>query len=244
MNEGIIRFEHVSKFYGEKIALNDVSFEIQQGEFVSIIGSSGCGKTTLLRLINALNTPDKGKIYIYGKDISTVNQVELRRSIGYAIQEVGLFPHMTVKNNIEYLPHILGKKRCAGMDLPSTERLMEITGLEPSLAGRYPAELSGGQRQRVGLARALAANPKILLMDEAFASVDEITRRKLQEEIQEIHKTLGITIVFVTHSIKEALILSDRLFVLQDGNILQDGTPEEVCRHPATEFVAELCSQK
>lgn len=243
MGESIIKFEHVFKRYGEKVALDDISFEILEGEFISVIGSSGCGKTTLLRLINALHTPDSGKIFVYGKDISMVNQVNLRRSIGYAIQEVGLFPHMTVKNNIEYLPHILGKKRCAKMDLPSTEKLMEIAGLDASLAGRYPAELSGGQRQRVGLARALAANPKILLMDEAFASVDEITRKKLQEEVQTIHKTLGITIFFVTHSIREALLLADRVFVLDDGKLIQQGTPDEIRVHPATDFVAKLCSQ-
>lgn len=244
MDEGIIRFQGVSKRYGEKTALDNVSFEIMKGEFISVIGSSGCGKTTLLRMINALLTPDEGQVLVYGEDVSAVDQVALRRSIGYAIQEVGLFPHMTVKKNIEYLRSILGRKKAASMDLPPTEQLMEIVGLDKALADRYPSELSGGQRQRVGLARALAGRPRILLMDEAFASVDEITRRKLQEEIGTIHRNLGITTVFVTHSIREAFLLADRVFVLDGGKLLQQGTPKEIADHPATAFVAELCGQE
>ncbi len=244
MKEKTVVFSNVIKKYGENVVLNDVSFEIQKGEFISVIGSSGCGKTTLLRMINGLLEPDEGTICVYGQDIATVDKVQLRRSIGYAIQEVGLFPHMSVRGNINYLPSLLGKKKCAEMDLRTPEELMDIVGLDHSLLSRYPSELSGGQQQRVGLARALAASPSILLMDEAFAAVDEITRKHLQDEVKKIHETLGITIIFVTHSIKEAMKLADRVFVLDGGKLIQAGTVKELYEHPATEFVRKLIEEK
>lgn len=236
--ETIVSFSHVTKRIGEKVILQDVSFSIQKGEFISVIGSSGCGKTTLLRMINALITPEEGEICVYGQNIAQMDHVALRRKIGYAIQEVGLFPHMTVRGNIQYLPSLMRREERVGF--PSAESLMDTVGLGRELLNRYPAELSGGQKQRVGLARALAANPEILLMDEAFAAVDEITRKKLQEKIKELHKTLGLTIVFVTHSIKEALMLADRVFVIDGGRLLQTGTPQQIEQAPANDFVKEL----
>ena len=244
MGNDVIVFENVTKRYGEKIALNNVSFRVQKGEFISIIGSSGCGKTTLLQMINGLLEPDEGKIFVYGEDISTADKVGLRRRIGYAIQEVGLFPHMTVRGNIEYLPRIIGKKNCKNLNIRSARELMKIVGLDESLLTRYPSELSGGQRQRVGLARALAASPEILLMDEAFAAVDEITRQYLQDEIAKIHRTLGITVVFVTHSIREAVKLASRIFVMDSGCLIQTGTAAEIQQNPVNEFVKELMSKK
>lgn len=244
MNDDIIVFENVTKQYGEKRALDNISFTIKKGEFISVIGSSGCGKTTLLQMINGLLDPDAGKIFVRGEDISTVDKVRLRRSIGYAIQEVGLFPHMTVRSNIEYLPRILGRKNCEGLNIRSVDELLKIVDLDPKLLTRYPAELSGGQRQRAGLARALAASPSILLMDEAFASVDEITRKHLQNEISKIHESLKITIVFVTHSISEAMKLADRIFVLNNGCMVQEGTAAEIREKPADQFVEDLIQEK
>jgi len=244
MSENVVTFSHVVKRYGDKTVLRDISFEIERGEFISVIGSSGCGKTTLLRMINGLIEPSEGRINVFGNDISAMDKVALRRSIGYAIQEVGLFPHMTVKRNIEYVPSLLGKKERQEATFRPAEELMDIVGLDRTLIKRYPNELSGGQRQRVGLARALAASPEILLMDEAFAAVDEITRKRLQDEILAIHESLHITIVFVTHSIKEAMRLADRVFVLDAGELIQMGTVEEIQEHPATKFVADLISEK
>lgn len=235
----IIRFEHVSKSYGENIVLDDLNLEIHKGEFITVIGSSGSGKTTMLKLINGLLTPTKGIIYVDGKDISKENQTLLRRNIGYVIQGIGLFPHMSVRKNIAYVPELLNrhdKNRTAR----AVERLIEVVGLERDMLERYPAELSGGQRQRIGIARALAANPEILLMDEPFGAVDEITRKMLQNEIARIHRTLGVTIVFITHDIKEALKLGTRILVMNKGKIEQDGAPEEIRSAPSTPFVKEL----
>lgn len=235
----IIRFEHVSKSYGENIVLDDLNLEIHKGEFITVIGSSGSGKTTMLKMINGLLTPTKGIIYVDGKDISKENQTLLRRNIGYVIQGIGLFPHMSVRKNIAYVPELLNrhdKNRTAR----AVERLIEVVGLERDMLERYPAELSGGQRQRIGIARALAANPEILLMDEPFGAVDEITRKMLQNEIARIHRTLGVTIVFITHDIKEALKLGTRILVMNKGKIEQDGAPEEIRSAPSTPFVKEL----
>ena len=220
MND-IIRFEQVTKAYGDQVILKAFDLKIRKGEFLTVIGSSGSGKTTMLKLINGLSAPTQGKIYIDGKDISQENQTLLRRNIGYVIQGIGLFPHMTVRKNIAYVPSLLNqhdKERTR----KAVERLIGVVGLEQEMLDRYPSELSGGQRQRVGIARALAANPDILLMDEPFGAVDEITRKMLQAEITRIHRELGVTIV------------------LKDGHIEQDGTPEEICKHPETEFVKQL----
>ena len=237
--DAIIRFDHVSKSYGENLVLADFNLSIDKGEFVTVIGSSGSGKTTMLKMINGLLAPTPGTIYIDGKDIARENQTLLRRNIGYVIQGIGLFPHMNVRKNIAYVPELLNrrdKKRTAR----AVERLIEVVGLEHEMLERYPAELSGGQRQRIGIARALAANPEILLMDEPFGAVDEITRKMLQNEIARIHQTLGVTIVFITHDIKEALKLGTRILVMNKGKVEQDGTPEEITLSPATAFVKEL----
>lgn len=237
--DAIIRFDHVSKSYGENLVLADFNLSINKGEFVTVIGSSGSGKTTMLKMINGLLAPTLGTIYIDGKDIARENQTLLRRNIGYVIQGIGLFPHMSVRKNIAYVPELLNrrdKKRTAR----AVERLIEVVGLEHEMLERYPAELSGGQRQRIGIARALAANPEILLMDEPFGAVDEITRKMLQNEIARIHQTLGVTIVFITHDIKEALKLGTRILVMDKGKVEQDGTPEEITLSPATAFVKEL----
>ena len=237
--DAIIRFDHVSKSYGENLVLADFNLSINKGEFVTVIGSSGSGKTTMLKMIHGLLTPTLGTIYVDGKDIARENQTLLRRNIGYVIQGIGLFPHMNVRKNIAYVPELLNrrdKKRTAR----AVERLIEVVGLEREMLERYPAELSGGQRQRIGIARALAANPEILLMDEPFGAVDEITRKMLQNEIARIHQTLGVTIVFITHDIKEALKLGTRILVMNKGKVEQDGTPEEITLSPATAFVKEL----
>lgn len=238
-NKTIIRFEHVSKSYGEHHILSDFCLDIDKGEFLTVIGSSGSGKTTMLKMINGLLSPTLGTIYVNGKDISKENQTLLRRNIGYVIQGIGLFPHMSVKKNIAYVPSLLNghdKQRTAR----AVERLIKVVGLDEEMLERYPAELSGGQRQRVGIARALAANPEILLMDEPFGAVDEITRKLLQNEIARIHKELGVTIVFITHDIKEAMKLGDRVLVMDKGKIEQLGNPEEINEAPATAFVKEL----
>lgn len=237
--ESIISFQNVIKGYGEHTILHNLNLNIRKGEFLTVIGSSGSGKTTMLKLINGLLTPESGSIFIEGKDISKENQTLLRRNIGYVIQGIGLFPHMTVRKNIAYVPGLLNhhdKERTR----KAVERLIQVVGLEQEMLDRYPSELSGGQRQRVGIARALAANPAILLMDEPFGAVDEITRKMLQAEISRIHQELGVTIVFITHDIREALTLGSRVLVMKDGHIEQDGTPDEICQHPQTEFVEQL----
>ena len=180
--EECIRFEGVCKAYGGHTVLRDFDLTVYSGEFLTMIGRSGCGKTTALRLINGLLTPDAGRVLVDGKDVAQTDLIELRRGIGYAIQSVGLFPHMTVEKNIAYVPSLSGKQ-VREIRAKRVRELLETVGLDPSLAGRYPNELSGGQQQRVGIARALAANPRILLMDEPFGAVDEITRRILQKEI-------------------------------------------------------------
>lgn len=238
-NDSMIEFSHVSKVYDDFYALRDVSFVIPRGKFVTVIGRSGCGKTTLLKMINALSIPDEGEIYVGGKNIAQMDKIELRRNIGYAIQEVGLFPHMSVRKNIAYVPK-LSKKWNREEEKREVEHLAQLIGIEPELLDRYPSELSGGQRQRVGLARALASKPEVLLMDEAFSAVDEITRKFLQDEIKKIHSELGMNIVFITHDVKEALKLGDLVMVMDNGQIVQQGTPDEILNCPANEFVEKL----
>ena len=241
MAEPIIQFEGVSKSYGPQTVLRDFSLEVVRGEFLTIIGRSGCGKTTALKLVNGLIAPDAGRVRVKGQDVAETDPVALRRRIGYAIQSVGLFPHMTVEKNIAYVPSISGLEGWKGARRrEKTAALLERVGLAPELAGRYPRALSGGQRQRVGIARALAAGPEILLMDEPFGAVDEITRGQLQEEIQRIHRESGITILFVTHDIGEALKLGTRTLVMEGGRVQQCAPPEEILRRPATEFVRTL----
>ena len=236
-----IEFKNVSKtFRGAGYpAVNDVSLTVNESEFVTILGSSGCGKTTLLKMVNRLYEPDTGSIILFGEDISTVDVVKVRRRIGYVIQQIGLFPHYTVGDNIATVPKLL-KWDKAKIDA-RVDELLNLVGLEPKeFRDRYPAQLSGGQQQRVGLARALAVDPKIMLMDEPFGAVDSITREKLQDELVRLHRETGKTFLFVTHDIEEAFKLGDRVLIMNEGTVRQFDTPEATIRHPADPFVASL----
>ncbi|HIQ85859.1 MAG TPA: ABC transporter ATP-binding protein [Candidatus Scatomorpha gallistercoris] len=238
-----IEFRNICKSYGDKTVLYGFNLSVEKDEFVTIIGSSGCGKTTALKLVNGLLTPDSGEILINGEDIAGMDQVQLRRNIGYAIQGSVLFPHMTVEQNIAYVPNLLNrsdKKRTR----EAVDKWMRIVGLDEELKRRYPDELSGGQQQRVGIARALAASPEILLMDEPFGAVDEITRAQLQTELKRIWQQTGITVLFVTHDISEALKLGSRVLVMDAGKIEQYAPPEELLRAPATDFVHRLVEKE
>ncbi|MDO4535811.1 MAG: ABC transporter ATP-binding protein [Clostridium perfringens] len=237
--ETIIHFENISKSYNDHLILNDFNLKIKKGEFITIIGSSGCGKTTVLKLINGLLTPEHGSIFINKKNISHVNQIELRRKIGYVIQDIGLFPHMNIEKNISYVPSLIKNKDKKEI-LCKVNNLIKVVGMDKEILKRYPSELSGGQRQRIGIARALAASPEILLMDEPFSAVDEITRNLLQEAILSIYKALDITIIFITHDIKEALKLGTKVIVMDKGKIVQYGTSLEIKEKPKTDFVKKL----
>lgn len=238
-----IEYRDVTKAYGEKTVLSHFDLRVAKGEFLTIVGSSGCGKTTALKMVNRLIEPTSGDVLVGGRNVRDVDAIELRRSIGYAIQGSVLFPHMTVEENVSYVPNLLNRR-----DRARTERAvskwMDIVGLPQDMLDRYPAELSGGQQQRVGIARALAASPDTLLMDEPFGAVDEITRGQLQTEIARIHRECGITIMFVTHDIGEALRLGTRVLVLDAGRIQQYGTPQEILARPATEFVERLVARQ
>ena len=232
MRMEMIRLEHVTKSFGRYKALDDVSIVVEEGEFLTVIGRSGCGKTTMLRMINGLQKPDSGKVYAAGEDVGEADLIRLRRKIGYVIQNKGLFPHMTVEKNIIYVPVISGQK--------DKRQNRKLVGLEREMLDRYPEELSGGQQQRVGIARALASRPKLLLMDEPFGALDEITKRAMQNELLALQKKLGMTVVFITHDIREAMKLGDRVLVMEQGKIAQCDTPENVKKNPADEFVKEL----
>ena len=239
MTAAAIEFENVSKAYGETPVLTDFSMRVEAGEFVTVIGRSGCGKTTVLKLVNGLLQADKGRVLVEGEDVAHTDEILLRRKIGYVIQSISLFPHMTVGKNVAYVPS-LSRSWDKKTEKEEVSRLLKQVGLDPELANRRPAELSGGQRQRVGVARALAAQPKILLMDEPFGAIDEITRRALQNEIQALQRQLGITVLFVTHDIGEALKLGTRVMVMDLGRVLQYDTPEAIRENPANEFVRQL----
>lgn len=236
-----IEFQSVSKTFKkcDCPAVNDVSFTVREGEFVTILGSSGCGKTTLLKMVNRLYEPDKGNIFLFSENITDMDTVKLRRRIGYVIQQVGLFPHMTIEENVAVVPRLLKWEK------DETEKrvneLLEMVGLEPGkYRKRYPSQLSGGQQQRVGLARALAGNPQIMLLDEPFGALDAITRTGLQDGLQRLHKKMNKTFLFVTHDINEALKLGSRVIIMNGGSICQYGTREEIVRHPADPFVEML----
>lgn len=236
-----IEFRDVTKIFkgASYSAVDHVSLTVNEGEFITILGSSGCGKTTLLKMINRLCEPDSGSIILFGEDISTVDVVKVRRRIGYVIQQIGLFPHYTVGENIATVPKLLGwdKEKIASR----VDELLDLVGLEPKeFRDRYPAQLSGGQQQRIGLARALAIDPKIMLMDEPFGAIDSITREKLQDELLNLHREMGKTILFVTHDIEEAFKLGDRVIIMNEGKILQFDTPETIIRQPADPFVQSL----
>lgn len=236
-----IEYKNISMAYSQKEIIHNLNLTVEQGEFVTIIGSSGCGKTTLLKMVNGLLSPTSGDILINGKSTRDSDINELRRNIGYAIQGSVLFPHMTVYQNIAYVPNLLNKRDRKRTDA-AVSKWMHIVGLEESMKSRYPEQLSGGQQQRVGIARALAASPNILLMDEPFGAVDEITRGALQDEISRIHKETGITILFVTHDISEAIKLGTKILILDNGEIQQYDSPEEIQRNPANTFVSKLLS--
>ena len=239
MRMEMIRLEHVTKSFGRYKALDDVSIVVEEGEFLTVIGRSGCGKTTMLRMINGLQKPDSGKVYAAGEDVGEADLIRLRRKIGYVIQNKGLFPHMTVEKNIIYVPVISGQKD-KRQNRKLAEELIGLVGLEREMLDHYPEELSGGQQQRVGIARALASRPKLLLMDEPFGALDEITKRAMQNELLALQKKLGMTVVFITHDIREAMKLGDRVLVMEQGKIAQCDTPENVKKNPADEFVKEL----
>lgn len=238
-----IEFKHVKKVYGEKVIIDDFNLKITPGEFLTVVGSSGCGKTTILKMINGLIIPDEGQVLVHDQCTQAVDLIELRRGIGYAIQGSVLFPHMTVAQNIAYVPNLLNKND-KKKTYEALSKWMKIVGLDEELIHRYPSELSGGQQQRVGIARALAASPDILLMDEPFGAVDEITRSTLQDEILRIHHQENITIIFVTHDINEALKLGSRVMVMDQGKVVQLASPREILEHPKTEFVRKLVQRK
>lgn len=235
----IIEFQNISKSFDDNKIIDDFNLKIFEKEFLTIIGSSGCGKTTILKMINGLVKPSSGKIFVDGKDISKEDMVNLRRKIGYSIQGTSLFPHLSVKENISYVLKLINKKNKNKIE-NDVEKWMKITNLDQDLIDRYPEELSGGQQQRVGIARALAASPKILLMDESFGAVDAITRKQLQKEIIKIHEKTQITIVFVTHDINEALALGDRTLIMNNGTIEQLDIPKNIMACPSSDFVKQL----
>jgi osmoprotectant transport system ATP-binding protein len=237
----MITLSRLSKSYdhGRTFAVREVNLQVAPGELLVLLGESGCGKTTTLKMINRLIEPTSGEVVINGKESSSIDPVLLRRSIGYVFQSIGLFPHMTVAENIRIVPRLL----CwdTGRINTRTDELLELVGLDSQLLGqRFPIELSGGQQQRVGVARALAARPKVLLMDEPFGALDPITRSSLQEEFHHLSRSLGITVVMVTHDMTEALLLSDRIAIMQMGEIVRIGTPRELLRHPDHPYVATL----
>jgi osmoprotectant transport system ATP-binding protein len=236
-----ITLENVGKVYPDgTVAVGDFSLDVQAGELAVLIGPSGCGKSTILRMINRLIEPSKGSILIDGKSIADQDPVELRRHIGYVIQNVGLFPHQSIRTNVGTVPRLLGWTRKQTKD--RADELLDLVGLDPGRFGnRYPHELSGGQRQRVGVARALAADPLVLLMDEPFSAVDPIVRARLQEEFLRLQATVRKTIVLVTHDIDEAVRLGDRIAVLgEGGQLMQFATPAELLSNPASESVSEF----
>ena len=236
----MIRLQRVRKTYdGQKNIVDDLDFEIRKGELVVLVGESGCGKTTTMKMINRLIEPDGGDIYIDGQNIKSFNKNELRRNIGYVIQDIGLFPHLTVRKNVSVVP-LLCKKDKAEVNR-AVEDLLRLVNLPPEeYADRYPGELSGGQQQRVGFARALANDPDIILMDEPFSALDPITREQLQNELLSLQEELHKTIVFVTHDIDEAIKLGDRIAVMSEGRIIQFDTPEEILKNPVNSFVESL----
>ncbi|MEC1589778.1 betaine/proline/choline family ABC transporter ATP-binding protein [Bacillus sonorensis] len=235
----MLKLENVSKVYkGGKKAVSSINLDIAKGEFICFIGPSGCGKTTTMKMINRLIEPTSGNIYIDGENIMAQDAVKLRRKIGYVIQQIGLFPHMTIQQNISLVPKLL--KWPEEKRKERARELLKLVDMGPEYLERYPHELSGGQQQRIGVLRALAAEPPLILMDEPFGALDPITRDALQEEFKKLQRTLNKTIVFVTHDMDEAIKLADRIVILKDGEIVQVGTPDDILRYPANDFVEEF----
>lgn len=237
----LLSFRAVGKTYddGRTWAVSDVSFDVAPGETVALLGSSGSGKTTLLKTVNQLIAHDSGDVQLRGKSVNAVDPVPLRRSIGYVFQSIGLFPHMRVRENVETVPRLLGWPTAKRRD--RADELLDLIGLPASeFAERFPDELSGGQRQRVGFARALAADPDVLLMDEPFGALDAVVREQLQQEVVRVTRSLGKTVLLVTHDLFEALAVADRIGVMHHGRLEQIGTPQELLTAPATDFVRQL----
>ncbi|MGL4848880.1 MAG: betaine/proline/choline family ABC transporter ATP-binding protein [Clostridium sp.] len=239
----MIEIKNVRKKLGNRMILDDISLTIEKGTIVVLIGSSGCGKTTTLKLINKLITPTSGEIFIDGMPLSKEDTIKLRRNIGYVIQNTGLFPHLTIGENIELIPKL--KKENSLDDInKSTTEFLEMVGLDPSIfLNKYPSELSGGQQQRVGVARAFATNSDIILMDEPFSALDPITRTSLQDELLNLNHELNKTIIFVTHDMDEALKIADKICIMNNGKIAQFDTPENILREPADEFVKSFIGE-
>lgn len=238
----MIEFKNVSKiFRGGKVAVDNISMTIEKGEFICFIGTSGSGKTTTMRMINRMIEPTKGEILINGQNIQKEDPVQLRRKLGYVIQSIGLMPHMTIRENIVMVPKLLKwpeeeRNRIA-------EKMIDLVSLPREMLDRYPGQLSGGQQQRIGVARALAADQDIMLMDEPFGALDPITRESLQDLVKELQEQTGKTIVFVTHDMDEALKLASRILIMNEGKMIQFDTPDEILRHPANEFVENLIGE-
>jgi osmoprotectant transport system ATP-binding protein len=237
----MIRLDSVSKRFPDgTVAVTTLTLEVPEGEICVLVGPSGCGKTTTLKMINRLIEPTGGRIYLDGEDVTGVDPVALRRRIGYVIQQIGLFPHQTVATNVGTVPRLLGWNRTRVRE--RVDELLDLVGLDPTTyRGRYPAQLSGGQRQRAGVARALAADPPVLLMDEPFGAIDPVTRMRLQDEFLRLQETVRKTIVFVTHDVEEAVKMGDRIALLEVGGVLaQYDTPAEILGNPASDFVADF----
>ncbi len=236
----MIRLEQLTKVYGDAVAVDHLDLEIAEGELCVLVGPSGCGKTTTMKMVNRLIEPTSGRILLGGEDVTHADPVQLRRRIGYVIQQVGLFPHLTIADNVATVPRLLGWDRQRVK--ARVGELLELVGLPPAtFAKRYPSQLSGGQRQRVGVARALGADPPVLLMDEPFGAIDPITRSRLQEEFLRLQRDVHKTIVFVTHDIEEAVHLGDRIAILREGGVLaQYDTPAAILGAPASDFVADF----
>ncbi|WP_246936896.1 ABC transporter ATP-binding protein [Clostridioides difficile] len=239
----MIEIRNVTKKIGNNVILDDISLVVETGTLVVLIGSSGCGKTTTLKLINKLIKPTSGEIYINGKPISQENEIELRRKIGYVIQNTGLFPHLTIKENIELIPRLKKEKSVEEIE-KRTLQLLEMVGLDSGeFLNKYPSELSGGQQQRIGVARAIATDAEIILMDEPFSALDPITRTSLQEQLFSLQDELKKTIIFVTHDMDEALKIADKICIMKDGRIAQYDTPENILRKPANDFVKDFIGE-
>lgn len=239
----MIEFQEVTKIYkGGKMAVEGVNLSFNKGEFICFIGTSGSGKTTCMRMINRMNEPTKGKILIDNQDIQELNPVELRRKIGYVIQNIGLIPHMTIRENITLVQRLL--KVDENTRNQTAEKMIDLVELPREMLDRYPSELSGGQQQRIGVVRALAADQDIILMDEPFGALDPITRDALQDLVKDLQERLGKTIVFVTHDMDEALKLANRIVIMSHGKVIQFDTPEAILHHPANEFVEELIGEE
>ena len=234
-----IAFEQVSKHYTRTVALDRVSLEVAEREFLAVVGPSGSGKTTLLRVVNRLTDPSEGKVLFQSEDVRAQDAIRLRRRIGYVFQGIGLFPHLTVAENVGITPRLLGWDR--GKIAARVDQLLALVRLAPEqYRARFPSELSGGERQRVGIARAIAASPPVLLMDEPFGALDPLTRDALAQEYRRLHETLGLTTMLITHDMTEALLLADRIAVMHQGQLIEVGTPQALMLETKHAYVREL----